>query len=132
MLQEKPIRGHRRFKLSLPLWVRFRDGITKRVDSAQTAAESQEGEEQTITTDIGSGGCFFYSSRKPRVGAAATLLVDVPTGAAGTGSGNVLCRGKVVWVSQKQGEGKVGVACKIESYTFRPPGKDLKGGRTLG
>jgi hypothetical protein len=121
MPEEKPARGHRRFKVSLPLWVRFREGIRKREGSKQEPTESLLEEERTITTDIGSGGCFFYSSRKPRVGASATLLVDVPTGASRTGSGKVLCRGKVVRVSEKQVQGKVGVACKIESYRFRPP-----------
>jgi len=125
MPEEKSTRGHRRFKISLPLWVRFRDGIQRAVGSKQKVSEaSLDEEEQTITTDIGSGGCFFFSSRKPRVGAAATLLVDVPIRASGTGSGKVLCRGKVVRVSESQVQGKVGVACKIESYTFRPPGKN--------
>ena len=123
MPEKKPIRGCRRFKISLPLWVRFRDGVKKRV-GGKGEPNGLEEEEQTITTDIGSGGCFFYTSRKPHVGASATILVDVPMGASRTASGKVLCRGKVVRVSEKQVQGKVGVACKIDSYTFRPPGRN--------
>jgi len=125
MPEKRPVRGCRRFKISLPLWVRFRDGIKKRVGAKGEPNESgSEQEEQTITTDIGSGGCFFYTRRKPRVGASATILVDVPIRASRMASGKVLCHGKVVRVSEEQVQGKVGVACKIDSYTFRLPGRN--------
>lgn len=124
MPDETPVRGHRRFAVALPLWVRFRKEIQGRVGtkrkSARTSVELEE-EEQTTTANIGSGGCFFYTSKKPAVGAPATLLVDVPTGSSRTGNGKVLCRGKVVRVTEEPGRGRVGVACQIDSYTFKPP-----------
>jgi len=124
MAEEKPIRGHRRFNLALPLWVRFREGLKGKSASKSKATESVvEEEEETITTNISSGGCFFYMSRKPEVGTPATMVVDIPAQVSGRG-GKVLCRGNVVWVSEGEKQGKVGVACTIDSYRFKPPTKD--------
>jgi hypothetical protein len=59
-------------------------------------------------------------SKKPAVGTPATMVVDIPAQVSGRG-GKVLCRGNVVWVSDQEKEGKVGVACTIDSYKFKPP-----------
>ncbi len=125
MSEERPTRRHRRFNIALPLWVRFWEGLQKGADAKTTlesAVESISEDERTTTMTIGSGGCFFYASRKPAVGTPATMLVDIPMRVSGNG-GRVLCQGKVVWVTEQEVEGKVGVACTIDSYKFKPPEK---------
>lgn len=121
MSEERPTRRHRRFNLSFPLWVRFWEGLRREAGAEKKPIRSLlEQEEQTVTTTISSGGCFFYASRKPAVGTPATMLVDIPMRVPGKG-GRVLCRGKVVWVGDREVQGKVGVACTIDSYRFKPP-----------
>jgi len=119
MSDEKPSRCHRRFNLSFPLRVNFRNRPPEGTGSNAGESVSTE-EEQTITTTLSSGGCFFYVTKKPEVGTPATLLLDIPIKASGRG-GRILCQGKVVWVTDHTVEGKVGVACTIDSYRFKPP-----------
>lgn len=124
MAQEQQVRGHRRFNVSLPLWVRFWERLWGKVDPrSKTQQNKLEEEEQTITTNISSGGCFFYVSQKPSLGASATILVDIPARVSGVRGGKVLCKGKVVRVSDQEIQGKVGVACTIDSYVFKPHGQ---------
>jgi len=121
MPEESPAGRHRRFNLELPLWVRFRENTPGSAAAEDNVLEGLP--EETTTTAISSESCFFYVARKPPLGAEATMRVDIPMRASGRG-GRVLCRGNVVWVSDREVEGKTGVACTIESFRFEPPGKD--------
>jgi hypothetical protein len=120
MVEEKPTRSHRRFNVSLPLWVRFRRELQKEIDPRKKASQSILEEEQTTTMNISSGGCFFYVFKKPPLGTPATMVVDVPGRLSGVQGGKVLCHGKVVRVNDQEPQGKVGVACTIDGYTFKP------------
>ena len=121
MSEESPTRRHRRFNLELPLWVRFQEKIPGSVEAKDGAPEDLP--EETTTTAISSGSCFFYVAKKPPLGAAATMRVDIPIRVSGRG-GRVLCKGNVVWVGDREVQGKTGVACTIDSFKFEPPGKN--------
>jgi hypothetical protein len=121
MTEESPTRRHRRFNLELPLWVRFWEKGREDVEPKEETRESFSEAEQTTTTTISSGGCFFYVAQRPPLGVAVTMRVEIPIRVSGRGGG-VLCKGSVVWVSDREVHGKVGVACTIESFKFEPPG----------
>ena len=122
-MEGNPTGRYRRFNLALPLWVRFREKVLGSAAPEGAASASLPEEEETTTTAISSGSCFFYVARKPPLGAAATMRVDIPIGASGR-SGSVLCKGDVVWVGDREVEGKIGVACTIDSFRFGAPGKN--------
>ena len=117
MVEERPTRSHRRYNVSLPLWVRFRQPSADKVPSITTISQCAE-EELTTTLNMSLGGCFFYISKEPALGTPATMVVDVS--APGRRGGRVLCRGKVVRVIEGKYQKKVGVACTIDSYAFMP------------
>lgn len=120
-MAETSPRNHRRFNLSLPLWVHIRQ---RRREKALAEGKSEVAEEdvseETTTTNISSAGCFFYLSRKPPLGAPVILEIKVPPLPQGSQTGKILCHGKVVRVSDQKVDRKVGVACTIHSYAFNP------------
>lgn len=120
-MAEKSPRHHRRFNLSLPLWVhigqrRRGEALSKR----KSEVAEEDVAEETTTTNISTAGCFFYLSRKPPVGAPVILEIKVPPLHQGPQTGKILCHGKVVRVSDQKVDRKVGVACTIHSYAFNP------------
>lgn len=119
MVEDRPTRSQRRFNVSLPLWVRFRQPSADKVPSTNTISQREEKEELTTTMNMSLGGCFFYISQEPALGTPATMMVDVS--APGRRGRKVLCRGKVVRVNERENHNKVGVACTIDSYAFMPP-----------
>lgn len=114
MVAERPTRRDRRFNVSFPLWVRIR----QRRRGKTLSEGKSELDEETITSNISTSGCFFYLSRKPPVGSPAILEINVPARPYGLHTGKILCHGKVVRVSDQKVGGKVGVACTIDSYAF--------------
>ena len=110
-MEYRSTRSYRRFKVSLPLWVRFR--------RAKPSAQHDD-EEITTTTNMSLGGCFFYISRKPALGSSAVMIVDTSGRLPRGKGGKFLCQGKVVRVSEQEQARKVGVACTIDSYSFMP------------
>lgn len=107
-------RHHRRFNLTLPVWVH----IGRQRNREKGAAEKLEIAEETTTANISTGGCFFYMSRKPAVGAPVFLEIEVPPLPQAPLSGKILCHGKVLRVGVQKTDRKVGVACKIHSYAI--------------
>jgi hypothetical protein len=123
MVEQRLIRSRRRFNVSLPLWVRFRQPPAGKI-------ADRTKEELTATINMSSGGCFFYTSQKPALGTPAIMVLDVSARAPGKRGGKVLCQGKVVRVSKQECQNKIGVACTIDSYSFMVAGRDE--GSTLG
>jgi len=50
------------------------------------------------------------------------MIVDVPMRVSGARGGKIYCRGKVLRVNDQSIPGKIGVACTIDSYKFKPAG----------
>lgn len=112
-------RRRRRFNLELPLWVRFHEK-GRQEDGSSPVCEFDE--EQTMTTAISAASCFFYVKKRPALGARARMRVEIPLRDAGR-SGQVLCEGNVVWVSDRRVKEKIGVACTIDWHRIKTPGK---------
>lgn len=114
---EEPIRSTRRFRVALPLWIRFRQGSKKgkRTRQPEPVAES------TITENISTTGCYFFVSQKPAVGTRAELEVTIPGRPAGMEDGRVRAHGKVIRVDEEVPNGRIGVACSIDCYEFSGP-----------
>ena len=125
-MAEENRRHHRRFHLALPLWVGFGKKAQGRAEAEDPDPQGLPEGEETTTFSISSGGCFFYVIQRPPLGAPATMRVEIPMRGAGRG-GRVLCKGSVVWVSDRIVAGKTGVACTIDSFTFEPPGEGSTG-----
>ena len=106
----------RRFRIPLHLWIRIQQKLGRK-----NLAEERAVAEETITENISSTGCYFFLSGKPPVGSIAEMEITLPSGYPGIGYGRLHCRGKVVRVEDHTAEGKVGVACAIESYSLDPP-----------
>ena len=115
-MAETSPRRHRRFNLTLPLWVH----IGQRRQKEVPAEEKSDVAEETTTSNISTAGCFFYLSRKPPLDAPVILEIKVPPLPQGSQTGKILCHGKVVRVSDQKVDRKVGVACTIHSYAFNP------------
>lgn len=98
--------------MPLPLWVRIGEKL-----HARPQKNISEITEKTTSEDISSGGCFFYISQKPEVGAPAVIEIGVPW-FSGLEKSTICCQGEVVRVEDSN-DGKVGVACRIESYEFK-------------
>lgn len=114
---ERMAQRRKRFQVALPLWVRLWHRL------AVGPKKKVELTEETVTHNISSDGCYFYLSQKPAVGAKALMEITVPGRARGLKDSKVRCSGKVVRVEEKMVEGKVGVACTIERYSFRSSGQ---------
>ena len=103
----------KRFQLSLPVWVRLWQQL------AASPRKKTQLTEETITENISSEGCYFYLSKKPALGSKAVMEITVPGKTVGLKDSKVRASGKVVRVDEKRAEGKVGVACTIERFSFR-------------
>jgi hypothetical protein len=102
----------KRYQLSLPLWIR----IQERFKGKKKPASQPIIDEETITENISSTGCYFLVSGKPPVGSIAEMEITLPHTYRGGGTGTLHCRARVVRVDEKKPEGKAGVACRFESY----------------
>lgn len=116
-MAEKISQRRKRFKVALPLWVRLWHRL------AIGPRKKVELTEETITQNISSDGCYFFLSQKPAVGAKAMMEITVPGQAVGLQDSKVRCSGKVIRVDEKRAEGKVGVACTIERFSFQSAGQ---------
>jgi PilZ domain len=109
----------RRYQLFLPLkvWIRsWGQGKKPRMTPPEV-------EEETITENISSAGCFFMLSEEPPVGSRVDMEIQMAPKAGGMPNSKVVCRGRVVRIQKEKGNGKTGVGCAIERYRIVPPQK---------
>jgi PilZ domain-containing protein len=110
----------RRYQLLLPLrvWVR---GWGK--DKAASEIQPQV-EEETITENISSAGCYFLLSDEPAIGSRVEMEIRMSPEMAGKSAGKpapkVICKGRVVRTQKHDVNGKVGVGCAIDRYRLIP------------
>jgi hypothetical protein len=104
------VRSKRRFRISLPLWIRMRQE-----PGSKSAVEESIADEETMIENISSKGCFFLLSRRPSIGLNTEMFIRLPDKYCGGRQINVHCRGRVVRVMDRMDRGKVGVACTIWS-----------------
>jgi len=109
----------RRYELFLPLKVWIRDWGRGR-KSQSTPAEV---EEETITENISSAGCYFLLSEEPKVGSRVDMEVQMAPKPGGKPNSKMLCRGRVVRIHKEKRNGKTGVGCAIDRYRIVPPSK---------
>ena len=109
----------RRYQLFLPLkvWIR---SWGKGKQSSNTPPEV---EEETITENISSAGCFFLLSEEPEVGSKVDMEIQMAPQPGGKPNSKVLCRGRVVRIQKEKGNGKTGVGCAIQRYRIVPPSR---------
>ena len=110
----------RRYQLFLPLKVWIRDwGKEKR-----SQEKHPEVEEETITENISSVGCYFLLSEEPAVGSRVDMEVQMAPKHGGKPNSKMFCRGRVVRIQKEKGKRKTGVGCAIDRYQIvRPPKK---------
>ena len=107
----------RRYRLFLPLkvWVR---GWGKGRPSQTLKPEV---EEETITENISSAGCYFLLSEEPKVGSRVDMEVQMAPKPGGKPNSKMLCRGRVVRIQKEKKNGKTGVGCAIDRYRIVSP-----------
>lgn len=109
----------RRYRLFLPLkvWIRgWGQGKRSRMIEPEL-------EEETITENISSAGCFFLLSEEPPVGSRVDMEIQMDSKRGAMSNGKVLCRGRVVRIQKEKGNGKTGVGCAIDRYRIVPSSK---------
>ena len=110
----------RRYQLLLPLrvWVR---GWGRGKKAAVEAI--QEVQEETITENISSAGCYFLMDQKPEIGSRVEMEIKMTPDPAKKSTSKVVCRGRVVRTESPKGTGKTGVGCAFERYRILPLGR---------
>lgn len=98
-------RAARRFSMALPIMVRVpgQDG------PKETPAE---------TRDISFRGLYFLMEEDPRVGNMIEFVLTLPKEITMAGDVHIRCSGEVVRVDD--GNGRRGIAAKIDRYEFLP------------
>ena len=109
----------RRYELFLPLKVWIRDWGRGR----KSQSTPPEVEEETITENISSAGCYFLLSEEPKVGSRVDMEVQMAPKPGGKPNSKMLCRGRVVRIHKEKRNGKTGVGCAIDRYRIVPPSK---------
>ena len=107
-------RKRRRFYVTLPLMVR----LGKQWEESSRLPQKPPTEENTITENISSAGCYFQLSYRPTVGSEVEMEITIPLRSPLGLPNRVRCRGKVTRVEVDHPEGRVGVVATIESYQF--------------
>ena len=109
----------RRYQLFLPLkvWVRSW-GSGKQAKSAKP-----ELEEETITENISSVGCYFLLSDAPEIGTRVDMEIQMAAKPGGKPGSKMICRGRVVRIEKERENRKTGVGCAIDRYRIVPPSK---------
>ena len=107
----------RRYPLLLPLRVWIRNFAKKRGPAPEPV------EEETITTNISSAGCYFLLSEEPPVGSAVEMEIAMQPEPGKKPHSKMLARGKVVRVEKEPVTGKTGVACEFDRYKLIPTSK---------
>jgi PilZ domain len=97
-------REARRFTMTLPLRV--------------LAGASHDSEVRTATRDVSYRGLYFLAEAKFESGSAIEFVITLPEDVTG-GDVKIRCQGEIVRV-ESAGDGRVGVAAKIEHYEFIP------------
>jgi len=80
-------------------------------------------EEETITENISSAGCYFILSEEPKVGSRVDMEVQMAPKPGGKPNSKMFCRGRVVRIQKEKGNGKTGVGCAIDRYRIVPTAK---------
>ena len=110
-----------RFNLKLPLRIWFRERTENR-------SQAKEGMvvEDTVTANIGSGGCYFYLRHAPVAGTDAEMEITVPLAGVRGKESKIRCWGKILRVEEQPGGEKVGVASTIQQYQIAAALKDRR------
>ncbi|MBI2819898.1 MAG: PilZ domain-containing protein [Acidobacteria bacterium] len=109
----------RRYQLFLPLkvWVRS----WGRGEQAKSAKPQLE--EETITENISSAGCYFLLEEEPEIGSRVEMEIKMEPKPGGKPGSKVICRGRIVRTEKEMKGGKTGVGCAFERYRIIPPSK---------
>jgi hypothetical protein len=106
----------RRYQLFLPLKVWIRSwGKGKQSQNPEADVE-----EETVTENISSAGCYFLLSEEPKVGSRVDMEVQMAPKPGGKPNSRMICRGRVVRVQKGKGSSKTGVGCAIDRYRILP------------
>ena len=109
----------RRDQLLLPLRVLIRGwGRGKKA-----APAAQQMEEESITENISSSGCYFLMEKKPQVGSTVEMEIKMSPDQKKQSNSKVVCRGRVVRTQPAKGTTKTGVGCAFERYRIIPAEK---------
>jgi hypothetical protein len=111
----------RRYPLLLPLRVWVRSWSRKRAPAQEPI------EEETITTNISSAGCYFLMSEEPPVGSAVEMEIAMQPEPGKKAQSKMVARGKVVRVEKEPVTGKTGVGCEFDRYKLVPAKKQPSG-----
>jgi PilZ domain len=112
-MKSAPSEGRpRRYHLLLPLRVWIRGwGRGKKA-----AAEASQVEEESVTENISSAGCYFLMDKKPEVGSRVEMEIEMFPDRGRKSTSKVVCRGRVVRTEAAKGTSKTGVGCAFERY----------------
>src|SRR5690348_5910477 len=105
----------RRYPLLLPLRVWVKGWAREQQSALEPALE-----EETITENISSAGCYFLISDGPEAGTRLEMEIKMAPEAGAEPASKVMCRGRVVRVDKDQASGKTGVGCAFERYRIMP------------
>jgi len=105
-----------RYHMGLPVKVRLRQmlGLPTR-QSKKTLVE-----EETVTENISSHGCFFRLSQRPLLGSVVEMEITLPPQPSGLPETRVRCRGRVIRVETVVTGDRVGVASSIDHFRLLP------------
>jgi hypothetical protein len=111
----------RRYPLLLPLRVWIKSWGKKRVQPAEPV------EEETITTNISSAGCYFLLSEEPPVGSSVEMEIKMGSEPGQEPRSKMVASGKVVRIEKEPVSGKTGVACEFDRYKLIPTSRKAHG-----
>ncbi|MBI4443278.1 MAG: PilZ domain-containing protein [Acidobacteria bacterium] len=105
-----------RYRMGLPVKVRLRQmlGLPARQSKKSLV------EEETITENISSHGCYFCLSQRPLLGAEVEMEITLPSQPSGLPETRVRCRGRVIRVETAATGDRVGVASSIDHFRLLP------------
>lgn len=100
-------RGSRRFRLTLPLVVKY----PELRGTAETLAH---------TRDVSFRGLSFTIDREFQIGSAVEFVLTLPKEVTLSGDVRLRCSGRVVRVEAPPESGQWGVAAEVDTYEFLP------------
>lgn len=98
-------RTAQRFKIKLPLTVRWTSGAAV-------------GETHTESRDVSSRGVYFFLPKEVKSGSPVEIVLTLPHEITLAGPVRVRCLGRIQRSENPQEEGRTGIVAEIERYEF--------------